>query len=357
MTRKVSIKDIAREVGVSIASVSYVLNNKEKEARVGKELAAKIRRKAQDMNYQPNLIAKSLQSGRSWTIGLIVADISNPFFSSIARVVEDEASSQNYTVLFGSSDENADKSQTLINTLIKRQVDALIIAPAEKTEEQIRSLRRSGFPFVLIDRYFPDVDTNTVRINNFEAAYKAVTHLIGNGYKKITMVAYKTNLPHMADRKKGFVKALKDHGLKKGKLSLMESSYENIDQDIENIMKELLDRKKDRPDSFLFATNSLAIKGLKEISKRNLIIPDDLGVVSFDESEALDFFYSPITFIDQSTDRIAKEAVRILISQLEKQEKDPDAELVAEHTIINAQLIVRKSSEKINPEIKPVTNE
>ena len=346
MTRKVSIKDIAREVGVSIASVSYVLNNKDKAARVGKELASRIRKKAKDMNYQPNLIAKSLQSGRSWTIGLIVADISNPFFSSIARVVEDEASSKNYTVLFGSSDENAEKSQSLINTLIKRQVDALIIAPAEKTENQIRLLRRSGFPFVLIDRYFPNVGTNTVRINNFEASYKAVTHLIENGYQRITMVAYKTNLPHMADRKNGFLKALKDHGLKACNLCLKESSYENIDQDVEGIMKELLDRKNDRPDSFLFATNSLAIKGLKEISKRILIVPDDLGVVSFDESETLDFFYSPITFIDQSTDKIAKEAVRILVNQLERLEKDPDVELEAEQTIIDAQLIVRKSSQK-----------
>lgn len=348
MTKKVSIKDIAGKVGVSIASVSYVLNNKDKEARVGKDLAARIRKAAKELNYQPNLIARSLQSGRTWTIGLIVADISNPFFSSIARVVEDEASSHNYTVLFGSSDEKADKSQTLINTLIKRQVDALIIAPAEKTESQIRALSKSRFPFVLIDRYFPGVQASTVCINNFDAAYLAVTHLIGNGFRNIRMVAYKTDLQHMTDRKNGFLRALKDNGLKPGKNSLLESSYDNIDSDMEKIMKESLDHGAEAPDSYFFATNSLAIRGLKEINKRNLLVPDDIAVVSFDESDALDFFYSPITFINQATDKIAREAVNILMRQLEAQGKNPSVKTLPEKTIIAAQLVIRKSSLKTN---------
>jgi LacI family transcriptional regulator len=343
LTKRVSIKDIANRVGVSVASVSYVLNNKEKTGRVGKELAARIRKAAADLNYQPNLIARSLQSGRSWTIGLIVADISNPFFSSIARVVEDEASMHNYTVLFGSSDENAEKSQSLINTLIKRQVDALIIAPAEKTEDQVKALRKINFPFVLIDRYFPGVDTNTVRINNFEASYQAVKHLYGNGYRNISMVAYNTELQHMTDRKKGFLKALKDLGMKVDKNSLLESSYEHLDTDMEKIMTAVLDKKAKAPDSFLFATNSLAVKGLKEIAKRNIRVPDELGIVSFDESEALDFFYSPVTFINQNSDVIAKEAVNLLIKQLATG-KSTKTRIKPQQKIIDATLVVRKSS-------------
>lgn len=105
MEKKVSIKDIAKEVGVSTALVSYVLNNKEKEARVGKQIAEKVRRVARRLNYSPNLIARSLQSGRTNTLGLIVADISNPFFSYIARVIEDAANQHGYTVIIGSSDE------------------------------------------------------------------------------------------------------------------------------------------------------------------------------------------------------------------------------------------------------------
>lgn len=343
MQKKVSIKDIAKHLGVSTALVSYVLNNKEKEARVGPEMAERIRATAKEMNYQPNMIARSLQSGKTRTIGLIVADISNPFFSNIARVIEDEASLNNYTVIFGSSDENAEKSDSLINALIKRQVDALIIAPAEHTEEQLKLLRQQKFPFVLIDRYFNTLDANGVRINNFLASYKAVQHLAKQGYKKICMVAYQTRLPHMQDRKQGFFKAMEELKLPLHEFSLMESSYERIQEDVAAIMHRLLDNKKDRPDSFLFATNSLAINGLKEINKRKLSVPEDLGIISFDESDAFDFFYCPLTYINQSTERIGKEAVRILMNQLEEKPGKTNTDSDTTQLVIDAQLIPRES--------------
>lgn len=147
----------------------------------------------------------------------------------------------------------------------------------------------------------------------------------------------------MTDRKKGFLKALKDLGVRAGKLSVLESSYEHLDNDMENIMKSVLDKKTNAPDSFLFATNSLAVKGLKEISRRNIRVPKDLGIVSFDESEALDFFYSPVTFINQNTATIAKEAVNILMRQLENG-KNTKIKIKPEQKIIDATLVVRKSS-------------
>lgn len=342
--KKISIKDLAKHVGVSTALVSYVLNNKEKEARVGKEIAVKIREAAKELNYQPNLIARSLKSGKTRTIGLIVADISNTFFSNIARIIEDEASLNNYTLIIGSSDESPEKSQTLINTFLKRQIDGLIIAPTVNTESQIKALKKAGVPLVLIDRYYPDLDVNTVRINNFEASYKAVEHLARKGFKRVSMIAYKTPLPHMMERKAGFLEALKDFKIHSGEDSIMESSYENIEKDIEQIMKKLLDKKEGRPDSFLFATNSLAVLGLKEIVKRKLTVPDDLGVVAFDESEAFDFFYSPITYIDQTTSRIAKEAVKLIMKQLSSMEKEEKERTdIVSHIIIDPKLVVRES--------------
>ena len=122
-----SLKDVAQKAGVSTALVSYVLNGKEKEGRVGKEIASKINQIARDLNYQPNHLAKSLRSGKTYTIGLVIADISNPFFANIARIVENEARRLGYTVICGSSDEEADTSWELIKVLISRQVDGLII--------------------------------------------------------------------------------------------------------------------------------------------------------------------------------------------------------------------------------------
>ena len=123
MEKRVLLKDIAAKVGVSIALVSYVLNNK--EGRVGPKMAEKIRKTAAEMNYLPNLVAKSLQSGKTHTIGLLVADISNAFFSRIARIIELEAEKLGYTVIFGSTDESADKSKLLIEAFLNRQVDGL----------------------------------------------------------------------------------------------------------------------------------------------------------------------------------------------------------------------------------------
>src|SRR3954462_15465527 len=130
-------------------------------------MSNKIRKAAAELNYQPNGIAKSLKIGKTNTISLIVADISNPFFSNIARIIEDEAKKHGYVVIFGSSDESAENQQTLIDVMLNRLVDAFIIAPSAGTEQQIRDLQRRKVPVVLIDRYFLGIEADCVRINNF----------------------------------------------------------------------------------------------------------------------------------------------------------------------------------------------
>src|SRR6187399_864292 len=169
MNKRISLKDIADKVGVSTALVSYVLNNK-KEGRIKKSVAERIRVVATELNYRTNQIAKSLKTNKTFTIGLIVADISNPFSSGLARKIEDEADRNNYTVIFGSSDENAVRSNKLIDTFLNRQVDGLIITPAENTASQIIALQRQNVPFVLVDRYFPGVDADHVALDNYEAS-------------------------------------------------------------------------------------------------------------------------------------------------------------------------------------------
>ncbi len=336
MNKKVSLKDVAQHLGVSTALVSYVINNKEKKARVGKEMSMKIRKAVIDLNYQPNLIAKSLKSGKTNTIGLIVADISNPFFSSIARIIEDEARTQGYVVIFGSSDETEEKSQDLINVFLNRQVDAFIIAPAENTEKQINSLQSNGIPVVLVDRYFPTIEVDSVRIDNFQAAYNAVDHLIKSGRKKIAMMAYDTNLPHMLERMNGYKAALKANGIRFKKEWLRQAAYENIESEVNREMKELLfpDLKVD---AFFFATNTLAVESLKVINQSGFKVPDDLAIISFDESDAFDFFYSPLSYVSQSLEDIGKSAVKLIIDRIENGDKAYSTIIVKE------KLVLRKS--------------
>ncbi len=335
MEKKVALKDVAQHIGVSAALVSYVLNGKEKEARVGAEMAKRIKKAAAELNYQPNLIAKSLKMGKTKTIGLIVADISNPFFSTIARIIEDEAKKHGYVVIFGSSDESADKQLDLIDVFSTRLVDAFIIAPAAGTEEQIQNIINRGVPVVLMDRFFPNLKVDCVHINNLNASGKAVKQLIKNGRKKIGMLAYDTTQSHMQDRKQGYKAALKEKNIRFKKEWLIEASYQHLEKDVADKIKPLL--KPLQIDALFFATNSLAVAGLKEINKLGIKVPDDLAIISFDESDAFDFFYSPVTYVSQSLADIGKEAIKLVINRLHSKSKKNT------NVIVEAKLIVRES--------------
>lgn len=335
MEKKIALKDVARHVGVSAALVSYVLNGKEKEARVSVEMSNKIRKAAAELNYQPNVIAKSLKIGKTNTIGLIVADISNPFFSNIARIIEDEAKKHGYVVIFGSSDESEDKQQDLIDVMLNRLVDAFIIAPSAGTAKQIKELQTRKIPVILIDRYFLGMEIDCVHINNFQAANKAVQNLIKNKRSKIAMLAYDSQLPHMQERKEGYKAALKENDLRFKSSWLLEASYQNIEKDVAEKMGALLQPLQ--VDAFFFATNSLAVAGLKKINEYGIKVPEELAIISFDESDAFDFFYSPVTYVSQSVADIGKEAVKLVVSRLDNKGSK------AASIIVEAKLIVRES--------------
>jgi LacI family transcriptional regulator len=319
--KRVSLKDIALKVGVSTALVSYVLNGKEKEARVGAAAAKKIKKVAAELNYQPNLIARGLKFGKTHTIGLIVADISNPFFAMLARIIEVEAQKIGYTVLFGSSDEQLEKSQNLINTFLNRQVDGLIITPVAGSQSQIEELKNKGIPFVLMDRGFKEIETNVVVTDNHDAMYSAVRLLINNGYKKIGIIAYETSLTHMQDRIAGYRDALKDGGIRFNSKWLIKVPYANYKEHIVSVLDQLLSREDRTVDSLVFATNSISVQSIKAIHNKGIKVPQDLAVISFDESDTFDFFYAPITYIKQNLQAISENAVRSLMQSLDGNNK------------------------------------
>jgi LacI family transcriptional regulator len=335
MNKRVSLKDIAQKVGVSTALVSYVLNNK-KQDRINKEVAQRIRNTAKELNYRTNLIARSLKTNKTFTIGLIVADISNPYFSSLARIIEDEADKYNYTVVFGSSDEDAQKSAKLIDVFVNRHVDGLIIAPAQATTDQILSLQQQDFPFVLIDRYFPDCKTNHVALDDYKAAYTAVKHLIDCGYKRIGMISYDSQLFNLAERKKGYLAALKDHSIPHKKNWLRELAAVPVKQAVEKSLQELLSLSQP-VDAILFASNTIALHGLKHINAMGVRVPEELAIVSFDETEAFDLFYAPLTYIKQPLQEMGQMATRILLESIGRNNKITQVNLEGE-------LIVRQST-------------
>lgn len=335
MVKKVSLKDIAQKVGVSTALVSYVLNN-QKEGRINKEVAQKIRETAQAMNYRPNQIAKSLKTNKTFTLGLIVADISNPFSSSLARYIENEAEKNNYTVFFASSDESSDRFVKRIQVLMDHHVDGLIIAPGESDQQQIKMLLEQQYPFVLIDRYFPELNTNYVAIDNHQAAHEAVLHLINNGSKRIGIINLRTKLHHLQERKRGYLTALRQNGISVPKEWIKEVRYGQIKKDVTEAIDELLNLPQP-VDAILFTSNKLSTHGLKYINSLDIKVPKDLAIVSFDETDFADLFYAPLTFIKQPLEAMAQMAVRVLLDSVQQHTKPMQVNMQAE-------LIIQKSS-------------
>jgi LacI family transcriptional regulator len=335
MNKKVSLKDIAKKVGVSTATVSYALS-KDKENKISAAVVEKVKKVAKELNYQPNQIAKSLKSGRTFTIGLIVADISNPFFAQIARIIEDEAAKLGYTVIFGSSDEKSKKSWDLIQLLLNRQVDGFILAPTEGSEAQVQHLKDVKIPFVLIDRYFPQLATNYVVIDNYNAAFGAVERLVKTGNKKIGIIAYSSKLQHMKERIKGYREAMEKNNIEIKTNWVKQIDFFNIKRGIRIAIDELL--SDDYPvNAIFFTTNTLAISGLKYLDELNYRVPHNLAIVSFDEGEAFDFYYCPLTHVKQPLQEIGRTAVKILTEQI------IDPSLVERKIFLNAKLIIRKS--------------
>lgn len=329
MKKNVSLKDIAEQVGVSTALVSYVLNNKLKD-RINKDVAAKIRQVAEDLNYRPNQIARSLKTSKTNTIGLIVADISNPFSSQIARIIEDEAKQYGFSVLISSSDESAEKTNDIIKLLLDRQVDGLIIALPEHTEKQVQYLKKINVPFVLIDRYYPAIKTNSVSINNFAAAQKAIQHLMDNGKKSIGIIGYKTTLFHLNERIRGAVDVLGDNA------QVGEVRLKHISQDVNAAIDGFL-ADSNPVDAIFFTSNLLAISGLKHINSLGIKIPDQLAVVAFDETDAFELFYTPITFVKQPLVEMGSETLKLLIKTIENKEN-------IETVVLETELVIRNSS-------------
>lgn len=314
MEKKASLKNIAEKVGVSTTLVSYVLNNK-MQNRINPEVAQNIRDTAKELNYYPNQIARSLKSKKTNTFGLVVADISNPFSSSLARIIEDEADQAGYTVLYGSSDESPEKFRKLINTFLNKQVDGLILVASEGTEPQIAELESRGIPFVLLDRYFPEIATNYVAIDNLQASYMAVNHLLDHGHKRIGMITLDTPLHHMQERKRGFLKAMAEHDLQ-SESRIIELNDKFLATDIEKSLDDLLNNEQSI-DALYLTTNRLGMFALKYINSKKIKVPQDLAVISFDETEFLDLFSTPVTQLRQPLFEMGQAATRILIESID----------------------------------------
>ena len=325
--RQVTIKDIAREAGVSPALVSFVMSNViagERVYRVSSETSKRVLAAAEQLNYKPNHSARALRSGKTGTIGVVVSDIANPFFSEIARYLEDHAYRYDYNVIFGSSDENPEKFRRVVSVLLNKGVDGLVLVPCAGSEETIREVAGSGVNVVLLDRDVPGLAVSSVVLDYREAARVIVGRLIENGSRRIDMVSYSMEISNTRNREQGYLDAMTAAGLD-ANIHIERITHNNYD----TIPAYFRSARERGVEAFMMATNTLASLVMSEIFKNGCTIPGDFKVACFDRNPLYDFYGNGIIYVSQPVESFAGKAMELIMSTVRsKAGQKPEPERV-----------------------------
>lgn len=324
-----SIKDVAKAAGVSTATVSRVLSNGE---HVRTEVRKRVMEAVEQLAYRPNLLARSLRSRQTNTIGLIVSDSRNPFFTSISRAVEDTAYEQGFGLFLCNTDENPEKEAIYLNLMRDENVAGVIFSPTRQTAANFTSLNVS-LPTVIVDRSTGGAEVDMVLLDNVDSAFRLTTHLLEQGFHRIAALSETSATGR--ERYAGYEKALRAYGLSpvgehvKFVRPRVEAGYVTT--------LKLIDATQ--PPDALLTTNSLLAEGaLKAIRERDIIIPDDIALVTFDETTWASLVQPPITLIDQPTYEIGQTATELLLQRI----ADPNRS--TRQVILKGRLVVRGSS-------------
>ena len=335
--KKIFLKDIAKELNVSKTTVSLVLNNKGDENKISKDTQQKIIAYAKEHNYVPNHLARGLSRGKSETIGLIIPNISDTFYAKIASCVEKKAEHFGYTVIFSSSNEDPEKEAALIRSMLNRQVEGLLIASTQQNQKEMESLKKINFPFVLIDRHYPESESDYVVVDNFKGAKTATEHLLNSGRRKIGFVSLEPGLEAIRQRLLGYQAALKDQGLELKNELVKELGTESYELEMNQAIKELCSFPN-KVDSIVFSTHYLTALGLRALKGFNIKVPQEVAIVSFDELSSFDLVDPPITSIIQPVADIGNLALEILMNKIEGK-----GLITYDKRILDTKLEIRKS--------------
>ncbi len=348
MTKKISIKDIAKELNISITTVSFVINGKSKEMGISPATASKVHALIKKRGFNPNSAARSLRTGKSKTIGLIIEDMSNYFFAHIAKIIELEAYKNGYNVFFSSHENSDHTARDLIVKMKNSSVDGLIITPTRGLKTEVLELKKDKMPFVLIDRMIPDIETNYIIIDNYIGAYDLTSHLVKNGYSNIGFISIVTDLSMMDERERGYKEALENNNIKIEEKNILKVLFEDQGEKTIQSIKTFVESNH-HLDALFFATNYLGVYGIEALQQAGKLIPHDIAVVSFDDNDLFRLFTPSITIAAQPIKEIAEQAINLLLRLINDDVKSVDET----GTVLKPIMVVRNSSPKKVSEKKP----
>jgi len=335
----VTIKDIARELGLSTSTVSRALRDSYEISPETKRLVLEC---AERLNYQPNPIALSLKEKRSRSIGVIVCEIANSFFSQAINGIESIAYSKGYNVIISQSKESFEREVSDLNFLASRSIDGLLISVSSETEnmEHLQKLHARGLPIVFFDRITEELETHKVIVDNFKASYQATTHLIQQGYKKIACIANAVHLSIAKERVAGYKEALANNNITPD-LNLIKECEQGgaLHKEVQKAVNEIC-KIKPRPDAILALSDKITTGCLRVLQAKNIQIPDEIGLLGFSNSDITDLLNPSLTIIRQPAFEMGQKATALLIDLIES--KRPVKDFSRE--VLQTELIVRNST-------------
>lgn len=330
-----TIRDVAQAAGVSITTVSHVING---TRYVSEEVAADVRRALLELGYRPNVVARSLRSGKTRTIGLLLPDNSNLFFAEMSRVIEDVSYQNGYSLIICNTDDNLDKERSYLDTLVQKQVDGMIFISAGGSSHNIQALQKNHTHLVVVDREFEGAQADTVLVDNQMGGYMAARHLIQLGHKQIACITGPSQMNPSADRLNGFRKALSEAGLPVDEALILRGDYRY--QSGERCMHEL--HLLGRPFSAIFVCNDMmAIGAIKAAHNLNLNIPHDISIIGFDNIPLAEAISPSLTTIAQPIAEVATVATHLLLEKMTSSHFQFNGQF--QRIVLQPSLLVRES--------------
>jgi LacI family transcriptional regulator len=334
-----TISDVAKRAGVSAMTVSRVVNG---TGYTSAETRTRVEAAIDELGYVPNALARQLRSKRTKTIALVVADISNPFFTTIARGVEDVAVSHGFSVMYCNTDESETEEEQYLLMLIERQVDGVLLVPARSSGESFRLLHHHHMPVVVLDRRIAARTADSVRCDSEAGAHALANHLIDLGHRRIAVLTGRRNVSTSVDRVAGCRRALEEAGLGLPDELVHWGGFnfgKSNQADGHRMAQEMLETPGERPTAVFCANNFIAFGAIRALAERGLRVPEDISVVAFDDLP-VEWVSEPfLTCAAQPAYDIGREAAALLLDQVAGQREPTGASVV-----LPFELRIRRSS-------------
>ncbi|MFN2305100.1 MAG: LacI family DNA-binding transcriptional regulator [Anaerolineales bacterium] len=329
-----TIHDVAKKAGVAPITVSRVINN---SGYVSDTLRAKVNAAIEELGYVPNVLARSLKSKRTNTLALVFTDITNPFFNVMARGVEDAASDEGFNVIFCNTDESQEQEIKYIHLLLQKQVDGILLIPADSDSKSIDIIRTQKTPLVIVDRRVGHKDVDIVRGDSEGGAYQITEHLINLGHRRISLLTGPQQVSTAEDRVQGYKRAMEAHGLHQ----YIDYHYGFFNQQSGATQARQLFSRDDKPTAIFAGNNLISIGALAALRELHIKVPQDVAMVCFDGIPENLSSIPFMTAVTQPSYEMGKRATELLISRIQSPTNTP---VDYQDIVFPCQLILRESS-------------